>query len=111
MMQPAATPSPPYYAVIFTSVHHAGGDAYAETAQRMAELAAQQPGFLGFETAHQKIRVKTILRCNRPRSLGSTSLPTGLSARTPRPLVLALQHELRQHDQVARIRQGQLAHT
>jgi heme-degrading monooxygenase HmoA len=46
----AATPEPPYYAVIFTSqqVNDAG---YAETSNRMAELAQQQPGFLGIESA------------------------------------------------------------
>lgn len=56
-MQPATTPNPPYYAVIFTSVRHAGDDGYADTAQRMVELAAQQPGFLGFETARQEIGI------------------------------------------------------
>jgi heme-degrading monooxygenase HmoA len=55
----AKTPKPPYYAVIFTSTlastlastgidEHLG---YGETANRMVELAAQQPGFLGIESA------------------------------------------------------------
>ena len=46
----ATTPEPPYYAVIFTSkrVNDAG---YAETSNRMTELAQQQPGFLGIESA------------------------------------------------------------
>lgn len=48
----AKLPAPPYYAVIFSSRRSAGDDAaYAEAAQRMVELAAQQPGFLGVETA------------------------------------------------------------
>jgi heme-degrading monooxygenase HmoA len=44
----ASTPAPPYYAVIFAAQRRAGADAgYAETAARMAELAAVQPGYLG----------------------------------------------------------------
>ena len=46
----AKTPTPPYYAVIFTSQRTAGDDGYAETADRMVELAAQQRGFLGVES-------------------------------------------------------------
>lgn len=45
-------PSPPYYAVVFTSVRDARpDDGYAETAARMDDLARQQPGFLGVESA------------------------------------------------------------
>lgn len=47
----AKTPAPPYYAVIFTSQRTSNDDGYAETADRMVELAAQQPGFLGAESA------------------------------------------------------------
>jgi heme-degrading monooxygenase HmoA len=47
----AQTPLPPYYAVIFSSQRSDEGDAgYGEMAERMVELAAQQPGFLGVET-------------------------------------------------------------
>ena len=47
-----ALPDPPYYAVIFTSRRNEQpGDGYAETAERMFELAWDQPGFLGYETA------------------------------------------------------------
>jgi len=43
---------PPYYAVIFTSVRNVQpDDGYATTATRMEELARQQPGFLGVESA------------------------------------------------------------
>jgi len=51
----ANTPAPPYYAVVFTS-QRAEGDsaAYAETAARMVELAALQPGFLGVESARDE---------------------------------------------------------
>lgn len=49
---PARTPEPPYYAVIFASTR-TGDEAagYAEMAERMVELAALQPGFLGIESA------------------------------------------------------------
>src|SRR5579863_8843101 len=51
--QLAQTPPPPYYAVVFTSRRNEQpGDGYAETAERMFELAAAQPGFLGYDTAH-----------------------------------------------------------
>ena len=50
----AKTPRPPYYAVIFsaqrTQGDDGGDDGYAETAARMSELVAQQPGFLGAES-------------------------------------------------------------
>ena len=46
----ARTPRPPYYAVIFTSLRTAGDDGYGATADRMVELAAGQPGYLGVET-------------------------------------------------------------
>jgi heme-degrading monooxygenase HmoA len=47
----AATPKPPYYMVVFTSERTAGDQGYARVAQRMEHLAAQQPGFLGMESA------------------------------------------------------------
>ena len=48
----ANTPEPPYYAVMFTSLRNgADADGYAEAAERMLELAAQQPGYLGVESA------------------------------------------------------------
>ena len=47
----ARTPKPPYYAVIFTSLRTADDRGYERTAQRMVELAALQPGFLGIESA------------------------------------------------------------
>lgn len=46
----ANTPKPPYYAVIFSSQRTDGDNGYGKTAERMAELAAQQPGFLGMES-------------------------------------------------------------
>ena len=45
-------PTPPYYAVIFTSLRSpADAEGYAVTAERMVELAQQQPGYLGIESA------------------------------------------------------------
>lgn len=57
MLSPASTPTPPYYAVIFTSSRTDGDNGYADTAHRMVALASQQPGFLGFETARQEIGI------------------------------------------------------
>jgi heme-degrading monooxygenase HmoA len=47
----ARTPQPPYYAVIFTSLRTEGERGYGRMAEHMVELAAQQPGFLGVESA------------------------------------------------------------
>jgi heme-degrading monooxygenase HmoA len=47
----AQLPPPPYYAVIFSSQRTAGDQGYGETAQRMVDLAREQPGFLGVESA------------------------------------------------------------
>ena len=47
----ADTPEPPYYAVIFTSLLFNEVEGYDDMATEMNELAAQQPGFLGVETA------------------------------------------------------------
>ena len=57
MSEPAKTPSPPYYAVIFTSLRTEGDNGYVETAKHMLELASKQPGFLGFETARQELGI------------------------------------------------------
>jgi heme-degrading monooxygenase HmoA len=47
----AATPDPPYLAVIFSSQRSPGDQGYARMAERMLELARLQPGFLGVESA------------------------------------------------------------
>jgi heme-degrading monooxygenase HmoA len=47
----AATPAPPYYAVIFTSQRTNVDDGYDRTSVRMIELAESMPGFLGVESA------------------------------------------------------------
>jgi heme-degrading monooxygenase HmoA len=49
----AQTPKSPYYAVIFTSLRTPVDEGYAETAERMLQLAAQQPGYLGVESTRE----------------------------------------------------------
>ncbi|HEX6098228.1 MAG TPA: antibiotic biosynthesis monooxygenase [Thermoanaerobaculia bacterium] len=51
MSKPATTPQPPYYAVIFTSTRTEVDEGYGDMADKMVELASQQPGFLGVESA------------------------------------------------------------
>ncbi len=51
------TPKPPYYAVIFTSIKLTIAEGYAEMADRMVELAQEQQGFLGMETANGNIGI------------------------------------------------------
>ena len=53
----AKTPQPPYYAVIFTSARTEIEDNYAETADKMVELAQEQDGFLGIEFARDEIGI------------------------------------------------------
>lgn len=50
----------PYTAVIFTTQRSADLDGYAEMAERMDELARQQPGFLGVESVSAEGRGITI---------------------------------------------------
>lgn len=54
----AATPKPPYYAVIFTSVRTAvEQEGYAAIAAVMDALAVQQPGYLGMESAREGLGI------------------------------------------------------
>ncbi|WP_431095078.1 antibiotic biosynthesis monooxygenase family protein [Polaromonas aquatica] len=53
----AATPPAPYYAVIFTSLRTEGDKGYGDMADRMVALAAQQPGFLGVESAREGLGI------------------------------------------------------
>lgn len=46
------TPEPPYFAVIFTSTKAENTKGYSEMAGKMFELAAQQAGYLGVESAN-----------------------------------------------------------
>ena len=47
----APLPKPPYYAVIFTTQRTSGDQGYGALADRMLDLAAQQPGYIGIESA------------------------------------------------------------
>jgi heme-degrading monooxygenase HmoA len=53
----AATPEPPYVAVIFTSLRRQADDGYAVMSARMLQLAAEQPGYLGVESAKEGIGI------------------------------------------------------
>ncbi len=53
----AETPEPPYYAVIFTSLGTDEDDGYSAMAEKMLELAALQPGFLGVESAREGLGI------------------------------------------------------
>jgi heme-degrading monooxygenase HmoA len=53
----ATTPETPYYAVIFTSLRTKGDNGYGEMARRMVEVASEQPGFLGVESAREELGI------------------------------------------------------
>jgi len=53
----AITPKTPYYAVIFTSIRTDENYGYDKTADRMESLAKKQKGFLGVESARNKIGI------------------------------------------------------
>lgn len=53
----ATTPVPPYYAVIFTSLRTEGDDGYGAMSERMLELVAGQPGYLGAESARDGVGI------------------------------------------------------
>lgn len=53
----ATTPKPPYYAVIFTSLRTEGDHGYADMADKMAQLASEQPGFIGIESAREEVGI------------------------------------------------------
>jgi heme-degrading monooxygenase HmoA len=56
-MNLAETPATPYYAVIFTSIRSNETTGYEAMAEAMVSLAAQQPGFLGVESAHDSLGI------------------------------------------------------
>ena len=53
----AKTPSPPYYAVIFTSVRTEGDKGYSQMSDSMVQLVKNQPGYLGHESARNEIGI------------------------------------------------------
>ena len=64
------TPPPPYYAVIFTSIRNEGNDEYEMMAEKMAELAKTQPGYLGIESARNETGI-TVSYWKDPESIRS----------------------------------------
>lgn len=60
----AQTPEPPYFAVIFSSVRTSGDNNYSEMSDRMVELARQQEGFLGVESARNEIGITVSYWCD-----------------------------------------------
>ncbi|TMU85836.1 antibiotic biosynthesis monooxygenase [Bacillus sp. BHET2] len=50
----ANTPKPPYYAVIFVSQQTENDRGYGEMSKKMVELASEQQGFLGVESARDE---------------------------------------------------------
>ena len=53
----AITCEPPYTAVIFTSTRTPGDNGYAAMAETMDKLAAEQPGYLGLESAREGVGI------------------------------------------------------
>ncbi|WP_417585887.1 antibiotic biosynthesis monooxygenase family protein [Nitrincola sp.] len=53
----AITPKPPYYAVIFTSLRSDGDNGYGDMATKMVQLASEQPGFIGIESAREGVGI------------------------------------------------------
>jgi heme-degrading monooxygenase HmoA len=53
----ANTRQAPYYAVIFTSLRTDGDNGYRSMSVEMEELARQQPGFLGVESAREEVGI------------------------------------------------------
>ena len=53
----AQTPTPPYYAVIFTSFKTKDDKGYSEMAELMIKLAQEQTGFLGIESARDNVGI------------------------------------------------------
>lgn len=49
--------TPPYYAVIFSTIVSEDLEGYVETAERMEELAKLQKGYLGIESARNEIGI------------------------------------------------------
>lgn len=53
----AKTPPPPYYAVIFSSLRTEVDEGYEQVADKMVELAQQQPGYLGHESVRDGLGI------------------------------------------------------
>ncbi|MCT4697940.1 antibiotic biosynthesis monooxygenase family protein [Tenacibaculum haliotis] len=49
--------TPPYYAVVFTTVLSENQEGYEDMNKRMVELAKQQEGYLGAESARSEVGI------------------------------------------------------
>ena len=47
----------PYFAVIFTSIQNENVDGYSEMSNKMEQLAKQQKGFLGMDSARNNLGI------------------------------------------------------
>lgn len=57
-MSLAKTPQPPYYAVIFSSIRREGNQKeYLQMALKMEQLAKEQVGYLGVESAREEVGI------------------------------------------------------
>lgn len=56
-MSIALTPTPPYYAVIFTSLRTEIDEGYSDMSTKMVELAQQQEGYLGHESVRDGLGI------------------------------------------------------
>lgn len=71
----ANTPKPPYYAVIFTSIRTEVDNGYADMSKRMVDLAQQQPGYLGHESARDGIGI-TVSYWESPEAIRNWKMNT-----------------------------------
>jgi heme-degrading monooxygenase HmoA len=57
MSKIANTPTPPYFAVVFTSIRTEVDEGYGALAEEMVNLAEKQPGYLGHESAREGLGI------------------------------------------------------
>ena len=57
MSKIANTPTPPYFAVVFTSIRTEVDEGYGPMAEEMVNLAEKQPGYLGHESAREGLGI------------------------------------------------------
>ena len=79
----AATPQPPYVAVIFTSTRNEGDegdDGYAAMSDAMERLAEQQPGYLGHESARNGVGITVSYWVDEQAALGWKQVAAHLGA-------------------------------
>jgi len=76
--------------VIFTSLRTEGDNGYAATADKMVEIAATMPGFLGVESARDGLGITVCYwRASQPSPHGRRIPPPGSAEARQRGVVLA----------------------